>query len=67
MGYIVIKQQERILFTIWLDDLNTIWLEIRDTRLRIQDSRFKIEKEKYENAFQEKKYQILEYQSMCPQ
>ena len=54
VGYIVIKQQERILFTIWLDDLNTIWLEIRDTRLRIQDSRFKIEKEKYENAFQEK-------------
>ena len=54
VGYIDIKQQERILFTIWLDDLNNIWLEMRDTRLRIQYSRFKIEKEKYENAFQEK-------------
>ena len=46
--------------------LNTIWLEIRDSRFRIQDSRFKIQREKYENTFQ-KKYQILENQSTCPQ
>ena len=47
--------------------LNTIWLEIRDSRFRIQDSSFKIQKEKYENAFYEKKYQILENQSMYQQ
>ena len=34
--------------------LNTIWLEIRDSRFRIQDSRFKIQREKYENTFQKK-------------
>ena len=28
--------------------LNTIWLEIRDSRFRIQDLKFKIQKEKYE-------------------
>ena len=30
--------------------LNTIWLEIRDSRFRIQDSKFKIQKETYKNA-----------------
>ena len=36
-----------------------------DSGFKIQDSGFKIQKEKYENAFQ-KKYHILETQSMCP-
>ena len=35
-------------------------------RLSIQDSKFKIQEEKYENAFQNK-YQILENESICPQ
>ena len=35
-------------------------------RLGIQDSKFKIQEEKYENAFQNK-YQILENESVCPQ
>ena len=36
------------------------------SRIETQDSGFKIQKEKYENAFQ-KKHQILENQIMCPQ
>ena len=35
--------------------------------LKVQDSRFKIQKEKYKNAFQEKKLQILGNQRMRPQ
>ena len=38
----------------------------RNLGFKVQDSRFKIQKEKYENAFQ-KKYQILENQRICPQ
>ena len=49
-----VRQSEMcIMHSIYI--LNTIWLEIQDSRFRIQDSRFKIQKEKYENVFQEKK------------
>ena len=36
------------------------------SKFGIQDSGFKIQKEKYENAFK-KKYQILENLRICPQ
>ena len=44
--------------------LNTIWLEIRDSRFRIEDSRFKKKSVKMPSK---RKHQVLENQSMCPQ
>ena len=47
-------------------ELKTIWLEIQDSRFRILNSKFKIQKEKYENAIFKKQF-ILKNESMCPQ